>query len=620
MKARAFLLVLVFVLALLAPSAAGAVDPGLVDAARRLEAFPATKGQGSESERLKAFFDLFWSARMRAFPDFASYIGYPGVYDLLPDFSAEGLALVHRLSRLDLAALESIDRSRLTPAEQLNYDLARRRFAMEIEGERFHGTDPFHNDFLLVEPMNNRILSALGLLAYMPARTVQDFEAMLTRLRGFPRLVDDGIARLDEGLKRGITPPRAVMREPGEVKTEELEAEVLAPFEKIPETVPATERERLRSEAGKLFREQVAPAVRKLDEYLAKTYIPGTRQAVAVTALPDGKAWYAYRLRFFTTTDLTPDEIHRLGLSEVARIRKEMDAAIAGTGFKGSYEEFCRFLRTDPRFFYDKPEDLVAGYRDITKRIDPGLIKLFGRLPRLPYGVTPISSASSPAGFYANGSLAAGQPGWFQVNEFDLKARPKWAMEALALHESVPGHHLQYALAEELEHLPYWRKWDIYPAFSEGWGLYAESLGSELGLYQDPYSDFGRLTFEIWRALRMVVDTGLHAKGWTREQAVEYYRANSARSDQEIQVEIDRALGQPGSLPAYKVGELKIKELRAYAERELGPRFDLRAFHDHLIGDGQLPLDLLERNVKAWVGNLKASPLVGAEKERDTSP
>src|SRR6185295_10957613 len=372
-------------------------------------------------------------------------------------------------------------------------------------------------------------------------------------------------------------------------------------------TIPAAERERLRREAAEIFARQVTPAVHKLHDYLAKTYVPGARESIAVSGLPDGKAWYAYLLRFFTTTGLSPEQIHQLGLAEVKRIRGEMEELIARTGFKGSFEEFCNFLRTDPRFFYDKPEDLVAGFRDIAKRIDPELIKLFGRLPRLPYGVTPMEgdAKSAPAALYSNGSLAAGRSGTMLVNTYDLKSRPKWAMEALTAHEAVPGHHLQYALVEELGELPEWRRWDVYPVFSEGWGLYAETLGGELGLYKDPYSKFGQLTLEIWRAIRLVVDTGLHAFGWTRQQAIDYCRANSARTEHEIEAEVDRYISQPGSVPAYKIGELKIKELRAYAQRELGPKFDLRAFHDHVLGSGQLPLDLLEKSVKAWVAGEK---------------
>ena len=411
---------------------------------------------------------------------------------------------------------------------------------------------------------------------------------------------------LAKGLEAGITPPRVTLRDvPARVGgLLGPESRVLAPFRRIPETLPAADRERLRAEAERVFAGQVEPALRRLRDYLAETYVPRARESIAMRDLPDGEAWYAWQLRTSTTTDLTPEQIHQLGLSEVRRIRGEMDALIASTGFRGSFAEFSEFLRTDPRFFYDRPEDLVAGYRDIAKRIDPGLIKLFGRLPRLPYGIKALESEgakSAPAGYYNSGSLAAGLPGWFLVNTWDVKARPKWSMAALTLHEAVPGHHLQYAIAQELEDLPEWRKWDVYPAFGEGWALYAESLGIELGIYDDPYSNFGRLSNEIWRALRLVVDTGLHARGWTRQQAIDYYAANTARSAHEIGNEVDRIIVQPGTVPGYKIGELKIRELRSYAQKELGPGFDIRAFHDRVLGRGQLPLDLLEKSIKEWV-------------------
>lgn len=545
---------------------------------------------------------------MREYPDQAIAVSYPGLGDRWPDLSPEGIALVHRITRAELDVLSSIDRSRLSAAEQADYDLVRRRLEIQIEGERFHDLEPFRNELLLIGPMSGIDQDLVELLPYLPARTVQDHEVILARLRGFPTAVDQTLAQLAKGLKTGITPPRVTLRNVpdrvGSLLADPWQSPVLAPFQALPESIPAADRERLRSEAARVFTEHVAPAVRKLRDYLAETYVPGARETIAVSDLPDGKAWYAHLLRTHTTTSFTPEQIHQLGLSEVRRIRQEMDALIASTGFQGTFADFSNFLRTDPRFFYDRPEDLVAGYRDIAKRIDPELIKLFGRLPRLPYGVKVLEgdgAKSSPAGFYNSGSLTGGLPGWFLVNTYDLKSRPRWSMEALTLHESVPGHHLQYALAQELEQLPEWRRWDVYPAFSEGWALYAESLGSELGLYQDPYSKYGQLTNEVWRAIRLVVDTGVHSKAWTRQQAIDYYKANTARSEHEIEVEVDRIIAQPGTVPVYKLGELKIRELRSHAERELGSRFDIRAFHDHLLGHGQLPLDMLETSVKAWV-------------------
>jgi uncharacterized protein (DUF885 family) len=548
----------------------------------------------SESLRLQRLFEEHWAESLRESPEFATYIGHPN--ERWSDLSPEAAARADETARRELAALAAIDRSRLSPAEQVDYDLLRRSLEMGRDGRRFLDLQ----SYLVIDHMGGIDLDLVQLLDY----SAGNHEVMLARLRGFPRAVAQTIARLAKGLEAGVTPPRVALRDVPERVGGLLgdRSPILQAFQSAPEPV--------RAEAARVFREQVEPALRRLHDYLASTYVPQARESIAMSALPDGEAWYAFKLRTYTTTDLSAEQIHQLGLAEVARIRKEMDELIAATGFRGSFAEFSEFLRTDPRFFYDRPEDLVAGYRDIAKRIDPALMKLFGRLPRLPYGVKALESEgakSAPAGYYNNGSFAAGIPGWFLVNTWDLKARPKWAMAALTLHEAVPGHHLQYSIAQELEDLPEWRKWDVYPAFAEGWALYAEGLGVELGIYDAPYSNFGRLSNEIWRALRLVVDPGLHARGWTREQAIDYYLANSARSRREIENEVDRIIVQPGSVPAYKVGELKIRELRAYAEKKLGARFDIRAFHDHVLGHGQLPLDLLEKSVRDWVrGQLPA--------------
>ncbi|HKS22432.1 MAG TPA: DUF885 domain-containing protein [Thermoanaerobaculia bacterium] len=578
-----------------------AIPSDLVDIVRQIEHLPAGP---SESARLKQFFDLYWAAKMRMAPALSVYVGYPGLEGRLPDYSQEMMEYSTRVTHIELAALRSIDRAKLTPQEQLNYDLLQRKFEGSIEGERFLDL----NTYIVVDHMGDGITDLLEPINYMPARNAADYEKMLMLMRGFPRVAEQAMAFLAEGLKRGITPPRVTLQHVAEriepdLTDDPLKNPLVEPFRNMPDTIPAAERERLLREAHESLRQQVVPELRKLHDYLAKTYVPNARDYISVSDLPNGKAYYAFMLHSYTTTSLTPDEIHDLGLREVKRIRAEMDAVIASTGFKGTFAEFTEFLRTDPRFFYDKPEDVLTGYRDIVKRIEPELPKLFGRLPRLPYGVKAMSagSESSPSAMYGSGTLAAGRPGWLLVNTFDLKARPKWGMESLAAHESVPGHHLQYSLAEEISELPEWRKWDVYPVFSEGWGLYAETIGGELGLYKDPYQKFGQLNNEIWRAIRLVVDTGLHAKGWSRQQAIDYCRANSAKTEREIANEVDRYIVQPGSVPAYKIGQLKIRELRRYAEKELGPKFDVRAFHDLILGGGQLPLDLLEKRVKAWV-------------------
>jgi uncharacterized protein (DUF885 family) len=601
-------------LLLAATVASAAVPPDVARYAQIFEKFPATQGQGSESERLKKLFDLSWELQMHASPEYATFLGYPGLNDRWSDLSPESIEFGRRLNRLQETALTSIDRARLTPAEQVNYDLSLHHLEEGIEGEKFHG------EYLLVNQMGGLQQNIPQLLSIMPAGSVEDYGNIIARLRGVPTVVDQTVALLDRGLQEGITPPRVTLRDvPAQVQSllvdDPMKSPMLKAFQKFPDSIAAADRERLTRDAVQAFNERVTPAVRKLHGYLANTYVPAARESIAMGDLPNGKAWYAYRARSSTTTNLTPEQIHQIGLAEVKRIRGQMDALIASTGFKGSFEDFCKFLRTDPRFFYDKPEDLLMGYRDIAKRIDPELVKLFGRLPRLPYGVIPVpayAEKSQTTAYYEEGSLAAGRPGEFNANTYDLKSRPKWEMEALTSHEAVPGHHLQISIAQELEDTPEWRRHDNYTAFVEGWGLYSESLGGEIGLYKDPYSKFGQLTYEVWRAIRLVVDTGMHTMGWTRQQAIDYFKANSAKAEHDIEVEVDRYIVWPGQALAYKIGELKIKEMRAYAEKELGPKFDVRTFHDHVLGNGAVPLDLLEKNIRAWVAAVKAEPAKAA--------
>jgi uncharacterized protein (DUF885 family) len=320
--------------------------------------------------------------------------------------------------------------------------------------------------------------------------------------------------------------------------------------------------------------------------------------------LPNGREAYAFLVQWHTTTDLTPEQVHEIGMAEVRRIRSAMEALIATTGFRGTFAEFNEFLRTDPRFFYGSPEELVDGYRVIAKKTDPSLTRLFGRLPRMQYGVLPVPdfrASTSPAAYYVSGAPATGRPGYFYANTFKVGVRARWEMEALTLHEAVPGHHLQISLAQELADLPEFRRHTGYTAFVEGWGLYAESLGDELGLYQDPYSKFGQLTYDMWRSIRLVVDTGMHALGWTRERAIQFFRENNGKSDQDIQVEVDRYIVWPGQALAYKIGQLKFRELRTAAEQRLGERFDVRAFHDAVLEHSALPLGELESRVVQWI-------------------
>ncbi|HEX8309765.1 MAG TPA: DUF885 domain-containing protein, partial [Chthoniobacteraceae bacterium] len=414
---------------------------------------------------------------------------------------------------------------------------------------------------------------------------------------------------LERGRASGVTPARITLRDvPEQIRNvtprKAEESPLLQPFVRIPESIASEDRERLSAEAQSLYQSKLLPAFQKLHDYVERDYLPAARESIAWSDLPQGAEWYAHNVRYHTTTELTPQQIHEIGVREVARIRGEMDVVIKEADFKGSFDEFIKFLRTDEQFYFERDEDLLKAYRDICKRIDPELGRLFGKLPRLPYGVRPVpphAQKSQTTAYYERGSTRTGRAGYFYANTHNLDARPSWEMEALTLHEAVPGHHLQIALAQELEDVPEWRKNDSYTAYVEGWGLYAESLGEELGLYGDPYQKFGKLTYEMWRACRLVVDTGMHALGWSRDRAIDFMREYSGKTEHNIIVEVDRYIGWPGQALAYKIGELKIKELRQRATARLGGKFDIRAYHDLILGQGAVPLDVLEKIVDGWI-------------------
>lgn len=598
--------------ALLLPAGAAVAAPARTVAPEfkpRLEAFIQAKGAKPDSERLSELFDIYWDFAMHEFPEFATYVGFPGQNDRWTDQSVAAKEARDALLPLAIQTMDTIDRGKLSEQDRVNYDLFRRDLESGVEGQRFHG------EYLAINQMGGVHQGPADMLVQMPKTNQQQVEDILARLREIPALVEQNMVWLEKGLAAGVTPPRITLREVpqqilNQIPEDPAKAPLLEPFKELPASIPAAEQERLRREATEAFTQRVRPAYQKLHEFMVGTYIPGTRESIGMSALPDGEAWYAFNAKQSTTTDLTPKQIHELGLSEVKRIRAEMDKVVAQTGFKGSFAEFLEFLRTDPQFFYDKPEALLAGYRDVAKRIDPELVKLFGTLPRLTYGVIPVpafAEKSQTTAYYNPGSLRAGRPGYFYANTYDLKSRPKWEMEALTLHEAVPGHHLQIAIAQELEDVPEWRRYQGYTAYVEGWGLYAESLGGDLGLYKDPYAKFGQLTYEMWRAIRLVVDTGMHAFGWTREQSIDFFKQNAGKAEHDITVEVDRYIVWPGQALAYKVGELKIKELRAMAEKELGAQFDVRAFHDQVLGKGAVPLSVLEANIAEWVAGRKAA-------------
>ena len=561
----------------------------------------------SDSARLHRLFDLDWEYTNVVFPENATFSGYPGQNDRWTDLSVPAIQGRRAGFASELKVISAIDRTRLNSSDQLSYDIFKRGVGEFIEGTRFPG------DVLQISQMGGPQSSASTISA-MPAQTVKDYTDIITRLRTLPAVVDQTIALLDSGLKLGVTPPRITLRDvPAQVRdlipTDPMKSALLAPFTSFPIGIAERDKARLSGDAVRAYNEQDRPAFQRLQAYLTNTYIPRSRATIGMNALPNGAAWYAYNVKVQTTTTRTPAEIHALGLSEVKRIRAQMDSLIRSTGFTGDFGAFTHMLRTDPKFFYTDSASLVRGYRDIAKRIDPELPKLFGRLPRLPYGVSTIPSYAAPSqttAYYQQGAPEAHRAGQYFVNTYKLDTRPKWEMEVLTSHEAVPGHHLQIAISQELEGIPEFRRYGGYTAFVEGWALYSESLGPELGLEKDPYSKFGQLTYEMWRAIRLVIDTGIHSLGWSRQQAIDYFTANSAKTAQDITVEVDRYIVWPGQALAYKSGELEIKALRKYAEQELGARFDVRAFHDQILSQGALPLDVLDTRIRAWVADLKA--------------
>ncbi|MCI4373174.1 MAG: DUF885 domain-containing protein [Thermoplasmata archaeon] len=579
------------------------------------KAMPASHHEAGRPAELRAYLTEDWQRWIGEYPELGTGFGIPGCNDRWTDDSTEGVSRRRAHLTESHARLLGLDQNQLSPVDRLNFDLYRGLLETAEVGARI-GYDPLPFD--LGEPHDLRMpmnqlegihITATDMMDMAPRERVADFEDRLTRLRSLHRAIRDQQNLLEAGRRAGFTPPKiSVLGLPDQVQNllnpDPMGSALLAPFGELPTRFGPSETSRLRSEARAAYADEVAPALTSLRDYLVNQYLPECREEVGASALAGGPATYAYLVRRMTTTALTPEQIHEIGLREVRRVRSEMEAIKVSSGFSGTFEQFTSFLATDPRFFWSRGEDLVDGYRVLGKTTDPQLGRLFGRLPRLPYGVMAVPSyreRTSPAAYYMSGAPATGRAGYFYANTYDVGSRRRWQMEALSLHEAVPGHHLQIALAQELEHLPEFRRWSGPTAFIEGWGLYAESLGEELGFYTDPYSKYGQLVFDAWRSTRLVVDTGMHAMGWTREQAIQFFRESTGMDDPSIVVEVDRYIVWPGQALAYKMGQLKIREMRTLGETRLGERFDVRAFHDLVLGEGALPLDQLELRVRSWV-------------------
>jgi uncharacterized protein (DUF885 family) len=562
---------------------------------------PATGADAKKS--LDALLVEAWEFRLVENPLLATAVGDHRFDDRLPAMTRADLDRRAARSRQLLDRLRAIDTAGLASTDRISHRMLERELRDDLEAYRF-------GDWRLPLTSDSGFHTEIALMPRdVPTATVRDVENYVARLRAIPAFFDQEVALMREGLRTGFTMPRVVLE--GYDVTIRTHADAppeksvfWAPFETLPATLPAPERERLRSAGRAAIAEAVLPAYRSFLDFFTREYLPGARRTTAAADLPDGRAYYEWRVRSYTTLDTTADEVHAIGLREVERIRGEMQQVIEQVGFPGTFDAFLQHLRTDPRFYARTPEELLKQAAWIAKRMDGKLPSLFRRLPRQPYGVEPVPPDLAPkytGGRYVGAPLDSTRAGTFWVNTYALESRPLYTLEALTLHEAVPGHHLQIALAKELEGLPPFRRYGYVDAFGEGWGLYSERLGLEAGFYTDPYSNFGRLTYEMWRACRLVVDTGLHAEGWSRDRAIEFMAARTALSRHEIETEVDRYISWPGQALAYKMGELKIRELRARAEKALGERFDVRAFHDAVLENGTVPLTVLEERIDAFI-------------------
>lgn len=575
-----------------------------------LAAPQATQAPSDAAARvLHALFDAEWERSLRENPENASYRGDARYNDRWTDVSLDAIHARQAEDRAVLARLKAIDRAALSEADRLNYDVFAWTLERSVARQRFNEWQ---------RPLSQRggVQTIDEMVEVLPFRTVKDYEDWLARLEAVPTLVEQTAALMREGVKAGNTPPRVLMeRVPAQIAAQLVDdptkSRFYVPFGKIPETIPQADRTRLQARAVEVIRHRVVPAYRTFATFFERDYLPKTRTGIAAAGLPDGNAYYDFLAGHFTTTDLTADQIHDIGLREVARIRGEMEKVRAEVDFNGSLAGFFDHLRTDPKYFKRSPAELLEAYQAISKRIDPELVKVFRTIPRLPYGVRAIPDAIAPdttTAYYQPGALDGSRAGYYYVNLYKPEVRPTWEMMALSLHEAVPGHHFQFARGMEMPGVPNFRRVGYFVAYGEGWALYAERLGYDMGLYDDPYDRMGQLAYDMWRAVRLVVDTGIHSKGWSRDRAIDYFMANAPKTRQDVVNEIDRYIGWPGQALAYKIGQLKISELREKASRELGARFDLRDFNDAVLSTGSVPLAVLETHMDRWIAERKAAP------------
>ena len=568
---------------------------------------PAAAQPGDDG-RLRQLFDEYWSLVKREFPEYATYLGDDRYNDRLTDMSPEAIARRKALSREWLERVRAIDTDGIALQDGVSLGVLRTQLEAQVR------LNAYPAERMPLSQMSGPHIDFAFLTKSSPFRTVTDYENYLKRLQAIPVLLRQLETLMRQGLASGwVLPAIALQRVPGQIDAwlavDVTQIPAWRPFATFPSGVAEPERARLAAAGRRAIADQVVPAFRSLKTFVETTYIPDARKELGAATLPGGVAYYDALIAQQTTTALTAREIHDLGLREVARISAEMDAVMRKSGFTGTRAEFFRWLHDAPQFYRTRAEDVLVAYRDLAKRVDAELPKLFAELPRLPYGIRAMEAFEGDnAEHYTQGSSEAGRAGYFEANVNNLRTRPSYDMENVFLHEAVPGHHLQIARAQELKGLPEFRQNAFFVAYTEGWALYAESLGEELGLYTNPYARFGRLSWEMVRACRLVIDTGIHAFGWDRARAIDYLRDHAGVNEALATAEIDRYIVAPGQALGYKLGELKIKALRVKAASALGERFDIRRFHNALLDDGALPLDVLERRIDGWIAQEMTRP------------
>lgn len=581
-----------------------------------LSAMPALAQEAAvdPTEQLHTLFEDVWNRDMRDNPVAASENGDLRYNDRWPDLSVDAMRARHAANQADMKRLLEIEKDALSPLDRINYVLFRRNLQNRLDIVSFGREYLYQQSYNTPRNQRDGVHKAYELAERLSFDDEQAYRDWIARLESYGTYVDQAIVLYRQSITDRIVPPKIVIeRIRDQVLTlfnvDPTFSPFYAPFREMPADMSPELKAELKSAGRTAIAEVVIPAARRFGQFVTDQYLPAGRDTYGVLYEPDGKTFYQNRVKYFTTTDMSPAEIHRLGLAEVARIRGEMETIIESLGFEGDFAAFIEFLRTDPQFYFEDPQDLFNAYEKAARGIEPNLGRVFGRLPTIPFEVRPIPEAAAPhttTAYYSRPSDDGSRPGYYYVNLYKPDSRPKYEIEVLSAHEAVPGHHLEVVLTMALGELPKFRRHEYLTAYSEGWALYSESLGEDLGLYQDPYSKFGQLTYDMWRAIRLVVDTGIHAMGWNRDRAIAYFSENAAKSELDIVNEIDRYISWPGQALAYKIGQLRIMALRAEAEAALGDDFDLRAFHDQLLAQGPVTLQQLERNTRLWLAATRA--------------